>query len=98
VLLELKVQTCAVWSKFNLYILFIFSLGLGAIYHPAMKMQNIVWLFLSTIVFLLRFALFVLSHADKTQFQHKLKGRCWGPSVSEGPQKHDLTMSLEYIV
>jgi hypothetical protein len=23
---------------------------------------------------------------------------CWGPSASEGPQKHDLTMSLEYIV
>jgi hypothetical protein len=25
-------------------------------------------------------------------------GGCWGPSASEGPQKHDLTMSLEYIV
>jgi hypothetical protein len=22
---------------------------------------------------------------------------CWGPSSSEGPQKHDLTMFLEYI-
>jgi hypothetical protein len=22
----------------------------------------------------------------------------WGPSASEGPQKHDLTMSLEYNV
>jgi hypothetical protein len=22
--------------------------------------------------------------------------RCWGPSASEGPQKHDLTMPLEY--
>jgi hypothetical protein len=22
-------------------------------------------------------------------------GRCWGPSASEGPQKHDLTMFLE---
>jgi hypothetical protein len=22
--------------------------------------------------------------------------RCWGPSASEGPQKHDLTMFLEY--
>jgi hypothetical protein len=21
---------------------------------------------------------------------------CWGPSSSEGPQKHDLTMFLEY--
>jgi hypothetical protein len=25
-------------------------------------------------------------------------GRCWGPSASEGPQKHDLTMFLEYNV
>jgi hypothetical protein len=24
--------------------------------------------------------------------------RCWGPSASEGPQKHDLTMFLEYNV
>jgi hypothetical protein len=24
------------------------------------------------------------------------KGSCWGPSASEGPQKHDLTMFLEY--
>jgi hypothetical protein len=23
---------------------------------------------------------------------------CWGPSASEGPQKHDLTMFLEYNV
>jgi hypothetical protein len=23
-------------------------------------------------------------------------GNCWGPSASEGPQKHDLTMFLEY--
>jgi hypothetical protein len=22
--------------------------------------------------------------------------RCWGPSASECPQKHDLTMFLEY--
>jgi hypothetical protein len=22
--------------------------------------------------------------------------RCWGPSAFEGPQKHDLTMFLEY--
>jgi hypothetical protein len=22
---------------------------------------------------------------------------CWGPSASEGPQKHDLTMFLKYI-
>jgi hypothetical protein len=22
---------------------------------------------------------------------------CWGPSVSEGPQKHDLTMFLKYV-
>jgi hypothetical protein len=26
----------------------------------------------------------------------KLKELCWGPSASEGPQKHDLTMFLEY--
>jgi hypothetical protein len=24
------------------------------------------------------------------------QGDCWGPSASEGPQKHDLTMFLEY--
>jgi hypothetical protein len=24
------------------------------------------------------------------------KKNCWGPSASEGPQKHDLTMFLEY--
>jgi hypothetical protein len=24
------------------------------------------------------------------------RGYCWGPSASEGPQKHDLTMFLEY--
>jgi hypothetical protein len=23
---------------------------------------------------------------------------CWGPSASEGPQKHDLTVFLEYNV
>jgi hypothetical protein len=26
------------------------------------------------------------------------KGQCWGPSSSEGPQKHDLTMFLEYDI
>ena len=26
------------------------------------------------------------------------RGYCWGPSASEGPQKHDLTMFLEYNV
>ena len=25
-------------------------------------------------------------------------GICWGPSASEGPQKYDLKMSLEYNV
>jgi monoamine oxidase len=25
-----------------------------------------------------------------------LNAKCWGPSASEGPQKHDLTMFLEY--
>jgi hypothetical protein len=24
------------------------------------------------------------------------RGYCWGPSASEGPQKHDLTKFLEY--
>jgi hypothetical protein len=36
------------------------------------------------------------SEPDRIKFRsHR---RCWGPSASEGPQKHDLTMSLEYIV
>jgi hypothetical protein len=26
----------------------------------------------------------------------EIVGSCWGPSASEGPQKHDLTMFLEY--
>jgi hypothetical protein len=26
------------------------------------------------------------------------QGGCWGPSASEGPQKHDLTMFLEYDI
>ena len=26
----------------------------------------------------------------------RLNSECWGPSASEGPQKHDLTMFLEY--
>ena len=26
------------------------------------------------------------------------RGYCWGPSASEGPQKHDVTMFLEYNV
>jgi hypothetical protein len=25
-------------------------------------------------------------------------GHCWGPSSSEGPQKHDLTMFSEWIM
>jgi hypothetical protein len=29
---------------------------------------------------------------ERTEEEH----RCWGPSSSEGPQKHDLTMFLEY--
>jgi hypothetical protein len=28
----------------------------------------------------------------------KIDHDCWGPSASEGPQKHDLTMFLEYNV
>jgi hypothetical protein len=31
-------------------------------------------------------------HAGGMQLHH---GDCWGPSASEGPQKHDLTMFLE---
>jgi hypothetical protein len=35
-----------------------------------------------------------------SSFQHGRVGdaraTCWGPSASEGPQKHDLTMFLEY--
>jgi hypothetical protein len=27
-----------------------------------------------------------------------LHGLCWGPSAFEGPQKHDLTVFLEYNV
>jgi hypothetical protein len=27
-----------------------------------------------------------------------MKGKCWGPSSSEGPQKHDLTMFSEWIM
>jgi hypothetical protein len=27
---------------------------------------------------------------------HQLVSLCWGPSASEGPQKRDLTMFLEY--
>jgi hypothetical protein len=26
----------------------------------------------------------------------RVQAYCWGPSSSEGPQKHDLTMFLEY--
>jgi hypothetical protein len=35
-------------------------------------------------------------HAQMRQERQEM--RCWGPSASEGPQKHDLTMSLEYNV
>jgi hypothetical protein len=30
--------------------------------------------------------------------EFRLYGPCWGPSASEGPQKHDLTVFLEYNV
>jgi hypothetical protein len=30
--------------------------------------------------------------------KHRMKHCCWGPSASEGPQKHDLTVFLEYNV
>jgi hypothetical protein len=29
-------------------------------------------------------------------FQTVVDDTCWGPSAPEGPQKHDLTMFLEY--
>jgi hypothetical protein len=32
---------------------------------------------------------------DSVEFKGVLDG-CWGPSISEGPQKRDLTMFLEY--
>jgi hypothetical protein len=32
---------------------------------------------------------------EPTLEQEIRKGQCWGPSASEGPQKHDLTMFLE---
>jgi hypothetical protein len=38
-------------------------------------------------------------HLEKKFYTPKfrvLHYRCWGPSSSEGPQKHDLTMFLEY--
>jgi hypothetical protein len=35
--------------------------------------------------------LFNMSHS-----LHILEIMCWGPSAFEGPQKHDLTMFLEY--
>jgi hypothetical protein len=42
---------------------------------------------------------FVLSCKNKKVVARKLgakcKGDCWGPSASEGPQKHVLTMFLE---
>jgi hypothetical protein len=34
---------------------------------------------------------------DLTYTEYPIK-ICWGPSASEGPQKHDLTMFLEYNV
>jgi hypothetical protein len=35
---------------------------------------------------------------EKKRYYKKKGGdaHCWGPSASEGPQKHDLTMFLEY--
>jgi hypothetical protein len=34
-----------------------------------------------------------------TVFEPSAKKHCWGPSASEGPQKHDLTMfsKLKYV-
>jgi hypothetical protein len=33
---------------------------------------------------------------SRTSWCNRLLPSCWGPSASEGPQKHDLTMFLEY--
>jgi hypothetical protein len=35
---------------------------------------------------------FVLNKKEEPQAMYS---RCWGPSASEGPQKHDLTVFLE---
>jgi hypothetical protein len=35
---------------------------------------------------------------NRTEFKNTQVEECWGPSASEGPQKHDLTMFLEYNV
>jgi hypothetical protein len=41
--------------------------------------------------------LFISKNTTRHMRWHKEGIReCWGPSASEGPQKHDLTMFLEY--
>jgi hypothetical protein len=35
---------------------------------------------------------------DSVIFGDGNQGKCWGPSASEGPQKQDLTVFLEYNV
>jgi hypothetical protein len=37
-------------------------------------------------------------YLDASSSLTTLERSCWGPSASEGPQKHDLTMPLEYNV
>jgi hypothetical protein len=45
------------------------------------------------------FFVFRNEHAQSTTLGTKLMfGVCWGPSASEGPQKQDLTVFLEYNV
>jgi hypothetical protein len=34
--------------------------------------------------------------SDATELVQRCKACCWRPSSFEGPQKHDLTMFLEY--
>jgi hypothetical protein len=38
---------------------------------------------------------FTLQHVDRAKNE---EADCWGPSASEGPQKQDLTVFLEYNV
>jgi hypothetical protein len=64
------------------------------VHHVPKKMQN-----KSATVFHACNTDFVLSCKNKKVVARKLgakcKGDCWGPSASEGPQKHVLTMFLE---
>lgn len=58
--MQLKVQKCVVWSRSVFLYFLYFFLGLGAIYHPTIKVAK------GRLVVVNHWA---LSHADKTQFQ-----------------------------